>query len=112
MGDFNASTVDEKKSKLQALIPLATIIAMDTVTVRSLNSPSGNLYLISQISPDDPLIHNATCSIDHSVVTFPLDNTKISSTSFLILGIIYTDKFIQAFSVVTVIFVCKFNLTC
>jgi hypothetical protein len=33
VGDFNASTVDEK-TKLQALIPLVTIIAMDTVTAR------------------------------------------------------------------------------
>jgi hypothetical protein len=33
VGDVNASTVDEK-TKLQALIPVATIIAMDTVTAR------------------------------------------------------------------------------
>jgi hypothetical protein len=33
VGDFNASRVDEK-TKLQALILLVTIIAMDTVTAR------------------------------------------------------------------------------
>jgi hypothetical protein len=33
VGDFNASTVDEK-TKLKALILLVTIIAMDTVTAR------------------------------------------------------------------------------
>jgi len=33
VGDFNASRVDEK-TKLQALILLVTVIAMDTVTAR------------------------------------------------------------------------------